>query len=193
MSMCRPFVVLSLAIVSLAAPRLYAGDPNCTSPQTWTVRYWVHETPADPNSPVTFKYELALAAADGDCTATGWAVASIEIRQVDALGGSDRVWTDDDPNVPTSDGLWWVSHADVASPRSSEFVLPPNLTGVATAADPNDADLNYSLAGVAEAPPSSSGYAVTAVLSHTLVLVEDQETIAASAEEPVELDPPTAS
>ena len=186
----RLFVIFGWAVIALAAPPLYADDPPCAPPQTWTVRYWVHETPADPNSPVTLKYELALTAVAGDCTATGWAVASIEIRQVDPLGGPDRVWAQNDPNVPTADGLWWVSHADVANPQSNEFVLPPNLVGIATAADPNDADLYYNIAGVAETPPDPPSYQVAAVLSQELVLVGDQEAISADSGVPVDVDPP---
>lgn len=184
------YVVLGVGAVSLTATPLRADGPPCTSPQTWTVRYWVHETPSDPNSPVTLKYELALCAVDGDCTATGWAVTSIEIRQVDLLGGPDRVWTQDDPNLPTADGLWWVSHANVDDPQSSEFVLPPALEGIATAADPNDADLHYTVAGVAETPPDPTAYEVAAVLSHELVLVGDQQAISADAGVPVDVDPP---
>jgi hypothetical protein len=186
-------VLLGPTLALLAAQPLYAQEPPCERPPSWLVRYAIHETPADSNSPVTFAFALSLNAAAGDCTATGWQIASIEIRQVDPNGGPDRVWTQVDPSVPGNDGLWWVSHADVANPQSSEFAVLPNLVGLATAADPIDADLRYHLIGAPHElpiPPNPPEFGVAGVLSHELVLVEAEQVIAFSVEEPVEVDPP---
>lgn len=186
--------VLSLALVSLAPQQLYGvEEPPCLRAATHTVRYGIHETPADPNSPLTFLITLSLAASAGDCTATGWHIATIELRQVDPNAGPDTVWTHDDPNVSTPDGLWWVSHADVSSPQSSEFVLPPHLVGTAAAADPNDADLEYDIVGVAYTPPAapeSPPYAVTAATTFELHIVGEPTPIESDSDAPVEVDPP---
>ena len=109
-------------------------------------------------------------------------------------GGPDTVWTQADPNVPTPDGLWWISHADGAHPQASEFVLPPYLVGTATAADPNDADLEYDFGGVKYTPPEppeSPPYTVTMASDYTLRRVGEQTPIATALADPTETDPPT--
>jgi hypothetical protein len=183
-------IVLGFTLVGLACPRLVAADPPCASLVSWTVRYWVHETPAEPNSPVVIKYTLFLEAAGGDCTATGWRIAALEVRHMDPNGGPERVWTHSNPNVPTEDGLWWVNHADVSSPESADFSLPPHLVGVAAAADPNDPDLQYDVVGVDDAPSNPPPYTVTAVLRHVLTLVGSQVAIVQNMASGSELDPP---
>jgi hypothetical protein len=191
----RILSILGLLFIGLASQKLHAFEP-CVKPYHWTVRYWIHETPADPNSPVAFKIKLSLVSAAGDCTATGWEIAAIEIRQVDPNGGSDQVWTQNDPEVSTADGLWWINHADVSDPQSSEFVLPPHLMGIATAQDPNDADLRYELEGVTYRPPEPPGeapYAVTAATNFELWLVGDPTPIKPGSDEPTETDPPMPS
>jgi hypothetical protein len=197
MSKCRSISILGLVLIGLAAQPLYGTEePPCVSAIHWTARYGIHETPADPNSPLAFLITLSLAASAGDCTATGWTITTLEIRQLDPNGGSDTVWTQADPNVPTPDGLWWVVHADVASPQASEFVLPPHLIGTATAVDPNDANLEYDFVGVAYTPPAapeSPPYAVTAATTFALRGEGAQPPIAIGEAEPTETDPPTSS
>ena len=191
MSRCVSCSILGLVLSGLAAQPLYGA---CSSAAHWTARYGIHETPADPNSPLAFLVTLSLTASAGDCTAIGWAITALEIVQVDPNGGPDTVWTQADPNVPTPDGLWWISHADGAHPQASEFVLPPYLVGTATAADPNDADLEYDFGGVkytTPEPPESPPYTVTMASDYTLRRVGEQTPIATALADPTETDPPT--
>jgi hypothetical protein len=141
-----------------------------------------------------FLITLTLAASDGNCSATGWAITTLEIRQLDPNNGPDTVWTKADPNVPTADGLWWVNHASVANPHAGEFVLPPHLVGTATATDSNGTDLEYDFVGVTYTPPAtptSPPYAVTAATTYELRLVGEQTPIAEGSDDPTETDPPT--
>ena len=108
-------------------------------------------------------------------------------------GGPDKVWIQQDPEVSTPDGRWWVDHADVWSPQSSEFTRVPHLEGVATAQDPNDADLEYELEGseyIPPSPPGSPPYAVTAALDSKLQLVNESTPLEEGSDEPADGDPP---
>jgi hypothetical protein len=196
MSKCVSTSILGLVLIGLAAQPLYGvEEPPCCGAINSTARYGIHETPADPNSPLTFLITLSLMASAGDCTATGWAITTVEIRQIDPNSGPDTVWTQADPNVPTPDGLWWVNHADVASPQANEFVLPPHLVGTAIADDPNDADLEYDFVGVTYTPPAAPEtppYDVTAALDYALVRVGEEIPIGEGSAEPTEGDPPIA-
>jgi hypothetical protein len=183
--------VLVAALAGLAAQQAYGTD--CSRATTHVARYGIHETPSDPNSPLAFLVSLSLTASAGDCTETGWSITEIEVRQVGANGGSDRVWTERYPYVPTTDGLWWVSHADVASPQASEFALPPQLMGTAMAADSSYADLDYGFVGVAYASPIAPElppYAVTGAATFEFQVEGDPTPIGDGDGEPTDGDPP---
>jgi len=186
---------LTALVLALAPESAFAQDgPGCPRPSAWTVHFWLHETPDDPESPVTFKLALYLLGQTGDCSQTGWYIDSLEIRQVDPNSGPDRVWMLDDPDVPTQDGLWWVTHADVTNPDPSEFVMPPQLTGLAISQDPYVEDLDFDFEGVSytpPTPPNSPPFDVTAALNLWLQLEGGEDPLADSAGDPADADPPT--
>ena len=62
-------------------------------------------------------------------------------------------WEDEDPEVDTTDGLWWVEHADPDNPVPSDFVETAPVAGTAIAADPEDPDLDFDVAGVPYTEP----------------------------------------
>ena len=186
-------VVVSVTLASLVCPQVYGDGPACANAAGHTVRYGIHETPADPNSPMAFLVTLSLTARAGDCAKTGWSIDEIELRQVAANGGSDWVWTERNPHVSTEDGLWWVSHADVASPQSAEFVLPPHLVGAAVATDPNDPSLDYDFEGVTYTPPAAPElppYPVTAATTFVFQVEGEPDPTETGESGPTEIDPP---
>jgi hypothetical protein len=156
-------------------------------PPGYTAYYWIHQTPSDPNSPVTVKVHLILAPQDSEGAAVGWAITSIEIAYVDLFASSETTYAENNPTVPTADGLWWVTHADVSKPATSEFALPPHLSGTATA---NGLALNYDWVGVAPDPRPTPPYTETAWLSYSFEFQGDPGPIAEGAVEPADSDPP---
>lgn len=162
---------------------------SSADPMTGDIEYLIHETPADPNSPVDFRIKLSLESSDQDGDEIGWDITSIEIREV---GDPDAVWVDDDPIVPTEDGLWWVEHDDPNNPQNAEFTMPPRLQGTATAQQYAGDDLDYDFEGKTYTPPEPSGeppYQITAALDYTFTLVGDNTPIADGEDEPVEVPP----
>jgi len=156
---------------------------------TRDIEYLIHETPTDPNSPVEFRIKLSLESSDQDGNEIGWDITSIEIREV---GDPDTVWVDDDPNVPTEDGLWWVEHDDPNNPQNAEFTMPPRLEGTAAAEVLGDDDLEYDFAGLAYTPPEPAQqppYEITSALDYTFTLVGDTDPIGSGEDEPVEIPP----
>lgn len=140
------------AAVAMAMLTLIVANAGADVPLTKEVFYKIHEDPADPNSPIIFTVGLLLEEADTDGDAIGWKITEMLFRQPVAGMNGDRLWSVTDPTVSTADGLWWVEHPS-ANIELADFDLPPELDGVATAEDPNDVDLNYSLAGAPYSPP----------------------------------------
>ena len=154
-------------------------------PLAYTVKYWTHADPNDPNSPVQFEIRLKLKNMDSDGDAIGWDVTELRVREYDPNGVLSRSWTDADPNVPTSDGLWWVSHADPNTPVDSEFTVPPHLIGTATANDTGYADLEYDIEGVESTP--SPLYEVSANINYVFVEADEEEPTGSGSDEPTEV------
>ncbi len=180
--------VLGLGIAITALAQSGRADP-CQPPAQWTAKYVLHETPSEPSSPVAFKIALRLAYEDTDCSAVGWRVTEIEIRQVHA-DLSETIWQHANPELNTADGLWWVDHADVSAPTAAEFVLPPELAGVASAVDPEDDDLSYELAGATYTPPeppATPPYAITAALDYSFTLSGAGEPLVNGTHEPADV------
>ena len=162
---------------------------SSADPMTGDIEYLIHETPTDPNSPVEFRVKLSLESSDQDGNEIGWDITSIEIREV---GDPDAVWVDDDPNVPTEDGLWWVEHDDPSNPQNAEFTMPPRLQGTAAAEQFASDDLDYDFAGktyTAPEPPEEPPYQFTAALDYTFTLVGDDDPVGSNEDEPVEIPP----
>lgn len=156
------------ALVSVAAPHAAVSAAADTSTPE-VIAYSIHETPDDPSTPVVLTLTLSITASETSGNSVGWDVTSIEFRQPGTGGGADTVWIESAPSVPTSDGLWWIDHADANDPQEEEFVLPPHLTGTATAQDPNDDDLDYDFEGMAYAEPTSPEeppYEITAAMDY---------------------------
>lgn len=135
------------------------------------VTYKMRVTPTDPSSAITFVVNLALESVGADGAWVGWKITSAEFRRPGNAGGPDTVWVAAFPFVDSSDGLWWIEHADPSAPKLSEFLMPPWLFGTASAQDPSDPELDYSFKGVPYVPPPEGRpFATTAALSHEFIL-----------------------
>ena len=121
-------------------------------PAAFNLTYQIHDDPNDPNSPIAYTIALDLASSSYTATEIGWDITHVQFIEHDPNG--DMVWEEDDPNVPTVDGLWWVEHADINDPQPNEFVGLPALTGLASTQDPNQTGLDYDLEGAGSASPS---------------------------------------
>jgi hypothetical protein len=163
-------------------------------PADQIIYYAMHETPTVPTSPVTFVISMKLHAQDADRNWIGWKIERVAFRDPGPTPSADRRWVKVSPTVPTSDGLWWVYHANSEQPIRAEFVLPPRLVGTATAADVAYADLNYDFAGVPyPPPPGGAPYNPTAALDYTMTLVGELLAIEEGEDEPIDVpinDPP---
>jgi len=179
---------------------LAVGAAAAQTPVTYTVHYWIHEEPENANSPVTFKIMMSLERMEVDGDSAGWKVQAVEFRLVGTNNNADSVWVKTTPVLTTSDGLWWVTHADPDDPQRSEFTVPPALEGVADAANPNDPDLEYEFEGHTYTPPQGGPpYQVTGTMTQrfAIVVIVPVDPIIPpwpDPDEPVEIlhgDPPT--
>jgi len=178
-------VALASILVAACGEQLEAQTP--LTPQSYAVKYWTHSDPSDATSPVEFEIKLTLKNVDSDGDEIGWGITNIRIQEYDANAVLLQTWSQDNPSVPTPDGLWWVSHADPKAPERDEFLLPPHLVGTAAAQNPADADLEYDLEGVALNPPPL--YDVTAGLDYELIEEGEVEPIGNGSDEPIEVPP----
>jgi hypothetical protein len=169
-----------------------AGDAAAEVPGppiTQDVVYKMHSNPDDPNSPIIFTIWLSLEQADQDDDSVGWEVTEVRFRQIAEGSGADTIWMASDPNVPTSDGLWWVDHADRSNPQLAEFDVVPYMAGTAAAEDPNDPDLEYSFEGATYTPPGGGPpWDPTTALNYSFSVDGDPAPVQSDEDEPVEID-----
>ena len=164
---------------------LLVSGANADMPPDQDVVYKIHDDPNDPNSDVVFSISLTLKATARDGNSVGWKIEKVKFHEI-VQGDPDRIWTKSDPNVPSTDGRWWIDHADGDDPQLAEFDDPPELNGIATAKDLNDADLEYYFEG-----SSYSGgptWEATAGLDYEFAPVGAPSTFAYADDEPVEID-----
>ncbi len=100
-------------------------------PSGRTLTYDVRETPGDEASSLIYEYEMHLTAQQQNGNSIGWAVDSVTIRELDENETVINTWVDSAPNVDSTDGLWWVVHADPANPVVGEFSVSPAIDGTA--------------------------------------------------------------
>lgn len=124
-------------------------------PANRVVKYYIRETPTDPQSDVVFIFGLKITARQRDGDSIGWSIVEIRIKEPGSLL---RLWIDDAPTTPSADGLWWIDHEDGDSPLDSEFAVTPKMEGTAEAQGLNDDDMDYTLEGDTYSPlPSLFG------------------------------------
>lgn len=142
-------------------------------PPDRVVHFAIHENPSNPNSRIQYVLSLSISAQEQDGDSVGWAVDNYKITEK-AILGSDTVWDVDSPSVDTTDGLWWVEHADPDDPVRSDFVEPAPVADTAIANDPADPDLDFDVVGVPYTePPEGPPYEVTGALDFTFSTTPD--------------------
>ena len=181
----RPIRSAACALLLLGLTVSAASAQLPPQPLTQEVVYKIHDDPNDPNSAVIFTVWLSLEREEVNGNSVGWAINRIRFRQVGE--SSDVLWTVFDSNVPTSDGLWWIDHADQADPQLDEFASPPHLQGVATANDSNDDDLEYDFQGCSLAG-SGDPWVPTAWLDYEFTIEGQPAAIAYGTDEPIEIE-----
>jgi hypothetical protein len=148
------------------------------------VRYYIHENPSNSSSAVVFQIGLSLKEINRNGADVAWKIELLKLTQPQSGGGA-KVWTKSDPPVPTSDGLWWVTHDDPDQPTRDEFALPPHLQGTAQAENPSDANMKYDFEGkpFSGMPP----WPVTAALDYVFTLVGNSTPEEEGDDEPSEV------
>jgi len=93
------------------------------------------------------------------------------IEELDSNGSQLSLWTDDAPRVDTSDGLWWVEHADTENPDPADFVEPPYIYGTGGECDTLADNLDFDVEGNAYTPPPEGPpYTITTSIDYTFKL-----------------------
>ncbi len=133
--------ICALALLLLAAPVM-------ADPASRKVFYSVYNDPSDKASGVRYKVTLELAFVVEDSGWTAWEVLEFRVSQYDELGEFVNQWIETLPEVRSNDNFWWIEHQDPEVPQTSEFTMPPEISGLAPSVDPEAPDLEYSLEGV---------------------------------------------
>ena len=184
--MHRNRLLLALTCVTLVTA-ITSGTATADLPDDQYISYYLREDPQDPNSDVSFTLNLTLEASILKPGSVAWDIALVTIIEHDQ---GDTYWSEENPFVDTSDGLWLVEHDDPQDPQPAEFAVPPLLSGTATPDDQQDPDLNYSLEGeryVRAPTPSYSGN--VASLTYDLAADGGGQPQQADDDEPVEIFP----
>jgi hypothetical protein len=173
------------ATIWLVAAAIAVGSTS-TALASQSISYKIHETPEDPNSAVVFVVTLTVDEAVRDGDKVGWEVLEAHIEQP---GTPADVWVKSAPLVWTTDGLWWITHADPDHPLLDEFASPPAITGTAQAQGQGTENLNFELEGRAyDQQIKGSPYAVNGALDYVFALVNTTEPLKEGGEETVDLD-----
>lgn len=157
-------------------------------PPDRVAEFVLHVDPEDPESAVEFVVGMRLKAADSDGDYIGWEVEEIRIKRFDSEGTKTDEWSEPLPSLDTTDGLWWILHADPGGPSPKDFVLPPPLEGVATPGPGGTKTLAYVLEGKPYTPPPGGvPYSTTAALGVKFTLQGDTVPIEDEPEEPADV------
>lgn len=158
-------------------------------PPNHTLQLNLHATEGDPTSYIDFTVTMGLMKEELDGDNIGWDVISVTIREWDASGNVLHTWYKTNPFVDTPDGLWWIEHANPASPVNSEFLVLPWIAGTAPSMNPTEASLEFDFEGaIYMAPPEEAPFEDT--VSLTTLLQEEGDPQPApkkdESDEPVE-------
>lgn len=180
----------SLAIFSVLILAANADMALADLPDDVQIKYYIHEDRTDPESPIVFKVLLLMEARDSDSASVGWLIKEAEFRQPNTDPDPDTVWIDTTVDVDTSDGLWWVDHADTLAPDAGEFDMPPLITGIADAEAVSGDDLDYKWEGVTYlAPPEGPPFEDTTAAGFRFRLLPLPDPELEGDDEPGEIDP----
>ncbi len=176
----QPQLALAALILVVCPAAAYSQTP-----QDQTVRFLIRENPQNPESPVKFSIQVELKAAEVDGNSVAWIVQYATFQRI-SNGVVLAEWQQDAPEVISSDGYWWVEHADAAAPLTSEFKQPPRLLGRATSLAESVPDLDFDIKGSIQSPPS--GNPALTSLNYSLAFVGNTAPEEEGDDEPVGID-----
>ena len=131
-----------------------------------TIGFNLHKTVGDPTSPIDFTVTMGLMIEAQDGDSIGWDVVVVTIREWNENGDLLNTWSKFNPFVETTDGLWWIEHANPAAPVNSEFLIPPRIADTAGHVNPTEAALEFEFEGtIYVAPPEGAPFEDTSSLT----------------------------
>lgn len=172
-------------VCALLAFGLQGSPLWAAMPADRVVKYFVRETPTDPESDVIFVFALKIRTSERDGDSIGWSITEVRLKEP---GSPARLWIDDSPTTPTASGLWWIDHADADVPDDSEFAVTPTMQGTADAQDPNDDDMDYDLQGATYSPPPSLYSGCVSSQTFEFTFVQESRPYIDGTDEPVAID-----
>ena len=159
-------------------------------PLDYTIGFNMHKTVGDPTSPIDFTVTMGLMIEAQDGNSIGWDVFAVTIREYSENGDLLNTWSKFDPFVDTTDGLWWIEHANPAAPVNSEFLIPPRIVDTAENMNPTEAALEFDIEGnIYVAPPEGAPFEDTSSLTTLLQEEGNTEPEEEEREKPVEVPP----
>ncbi|MEK6676053.1 MAG: hypothetical protein AABZ47_10425 [Planctomycetota bacterium] len=148
----------SVILIGIVAMTLHGSASwSHALPPDFTLVWKIHDTPSDPNTPVVFAVTSTLRATSKSGNSIGWEVLNQAFQRVNS-GTVTALWREEQVNVETHDGLWWVAHADPSTPVVGDFTTPPEMWGVATAITSGEQDLEFNMEGTGTPPPNPPPY-----------------------------------
>ncbi|MCA9254951.1 MAG: hypothetical protein KDA33_04910 [Phycisphaerales bacterium] len=118
-------------IISSFAGALFLATSNAMAVNAdRVIAYDLFEDYSDPQSDVIFTVYLDLGEQTRDVDAVGWKVKAAYF-EMPRPNDDPIVWKVTAPYLTTSDGLYWVEHADLNAPVDAEFDQPPEMSGTA--------------------------------------------------------------
>ncbi|MCH8149803.1 MAG: hypothetical protein IH987_17765 [Planctomycetes bacterium] len=152
----------------LAAVFVFCGVADARPPD-YAITFNLHETIGDPTSDIEFTVTMGLMKEEQNGDDIGWQVQIVTIRELDDNGNVIDTWFKTQPNVDTSDELWWIEHADPDNPVNSEFLIPPLIYGTAGHVNTTEPSLEFEFEGdLYVAPPGGPPFDDTASLTTLL-------------------------
>jgi len=156
-------------------------------PPDHAITFKLHETVGDTTSTIDFTVTMGLMKDTVDGNDIGWDVIVVTFREMDDEGNVVTTWTKNNPDVDTTDGLWWIEHANPASPVNSEFLVPPLISGTAPSPNPNVISLEFEFEGdIYVEPPEGAPFEDTSSLT---TLLRDEGTPPPPPKKDVENEP----
>ena len=168
----KPKNVVAMSVSILTVCSLYQAEVHAIPPD-FVAQFNLRETPGDPFSDITHRVIVGLFEDSRSGDNVAWEAAILTIHELDENGDVEYRWTKGYPTVDTTDGLWWIEHADPDNPVMEEFVLSPRIHGTALALDQGVSDLDFDIEGnVYAEPPGGPPFETTGSLDTFLRLAE---------------------
>lgn len=115
----------------LAFLLLFAEVPAIAAPPDYYDVHYTYREANDETGPRKVKLTLDLKNMDTNATQIEWKCDEIRITAFSSNGEVWATWKDETCAFDTTNGRWWVTHADKEAPDADEFLSPPDFAGTA--------------------------------------------------------------